>query len=321
MFKKISLIFVCIFIIIIFAFSSVAFADDSYQFDEFDVDITVNSNYTFDVVEKITVNYNIEKHGIYRSFDNFWGDDRVKFSNISVEGAKFKVEKSRDYTNIRIGDANKYVTGVQHYIVKYTIKLPKDTNSEIDSVYMNVFGYDHPVITKRANIKVTLPYKVDPLYTTVISGFYYDSGISDKITYAYLNRKELDIEIISPLEAYEGITVKIDLPEGYFADVKDTFFFDVFIATYLPLLFIIIGFIIWLIYGRDKMIVMPVEINAPDVSPIEAGYVIDGVVDGDDIAAMLIYWASKGYIRIEETSKKGDYKFIKVKDIGDCPSY
>ncbi len=319
--KIITIVLLSVLLVTIFSFSSVASADDSYQFDKFDVEIIVNSDYTFDVIEKVTANFNQEKHGIYRSLYNFWGEDRVRYSNISVQGAKYKIEKDRDSTNIRIGDANEYVIGVQHYIIEYTISLPKDSNNEIDSVYMNVFGYDHPVVTKRANLKITLPFKVDPSYTTVISGFYYDSGISDKITYSYMNRKELFIEINSPLEAYEGITVKMDLPEGYFVDVKDPFFFDVFVETYLPWILILAGLFIWIVYGRDKQIIMPVEVNAPDVSPIEAGYVIDGVVDGDDVAAMLIYWASKGFIQIEETGKKGDYKFTKLSSIKDCPAY
>ncbi len=70
----------------------------------------------------------------------------------------------------------------------------------------------------------------------------------------------------------------------------------------------------------DKRLIVPVEIELTDISPAEAGFVIDGVVDGDDVASMLIYWASKGYIRIEE-ARKNSYRFYRLVDEVDMPDY
>lgn len=321
MFRKVVFLLLCTVISASFVPSTKVLADDAYVFDEFNVDIRVNSDYTFEVIEEITVDFNADRHGIYRYLPNFWGEDRIKYHDIVVAGAPFKLEKSYDYIDIRIGDADVLVRGIQKYIITYTIALPPDSNLELDSIYMNVIGFDHPVATLSSEITIKLPNKVDPNYMSVFSGYYFDNGISDKISYGYDRRNRLNITLKQPLEPYEGITVKIDLPQGYFKDVKTPFFLDNFLKTYLPALLITLGLLIWAIFGRDKKIIIPVEIDPPDVSPAEAGYIIDGVIDGDDIAVMIIFWASKGFITIEETNKKGNYNFTKVKDIKGRPNY
>ena len=102
------------------------------------------------------------------------------------------------------------------------------------------------------------------------------------------------------------------MEEGYFTDVKDPFFISDFIKRTLPFILILSGVIIWFIFGRDKKVIPPVELELNDISPAEAGYIIDGEIDGDDVASMLIFWASIGFIRIEEDEKKTEYKFYKT---------
>jgi len=321
MIKKISFVLLCAVFISIFALSSVAFAEEAYYFERFDVEIKINSDYTFEVTENLTVEFNDERHGIYRNLPNYWGEDRIKYKNIKVEGAPVKVLKEEYQTSLRIGDADVYINGTQHYKISYTIHLPKDSNPTMDSIYMNVIGFDHSVYTMNSSIKITMPIRTVPDYLNVFSGYYYDEAASNKVEFIYSSRKTLYIDTVKPLEPYEGITIKIDLEEGYFKDVKNPFFIDDFMRSYLPMLFVLTGLILWVIFGRDKKIIPPVEINPPDLSPVEAGFIIDGEVDGDDVAAMLIYWASIGFLKIEESKKKNSYRFYKLKDIEDRPKY
>ncbi len=321
MIKKISFALLAVLVLSVFAVSSPAFAEEAYYFDRFDVEIKVNSNYTFEVIETLTAEFNDLRHGIYRSLPNYWGDDRIKYKDIKVEGAPLKIERSDNYTLLRIGDADEYITGTQKYTVSYTIQLPKDSNPALDSVYMNVIGFDHPVYTMNSNIKISLPKKTVPDYLAVFCGKYYEEKESDKIEYYYSDRKTLSIETLKALEPYEGITVKIDLEEGYFTNVKDPFFLDEYMKGYLPLLFIATGIFIWLFFGRDKKVIPPVEINPPGLSPVEAGYIIDGEVDGDDVAAMLIFWASIGLLKIEDAKSKNSYRFYKLKEMENRPKY
>ena len=298
-----------------------ALAEEAYYFDSIDVEVNVNSDYTFDVVKTLTTEFNDERHGLYYYMPNYWGEDKIKYKNIKVEGAPLSVIKGNDYTTLKIGDPDFTITGTQIYKISYTVQVPADSNPSMDSIYMNVIGVDHPVYTMNASITMTLPIRTIPDYLNVFCGQYGNEYECDKLEYSYTTRNTLYIQTLSPLEPYEGITVKIDLEEGYFKNVKDPFFVLEFLKSYLPIALILAGVLVWAFFGRDRKVIPPVEINPPDVSPVEAGYIIDGEVDGDDVAAMLIFWASIGLLKIEESSKKNSYRFYRLKDIENRPKY
>ena len=57
-----------------------------------------------------------------------------------------------------------------------------------------------------------------------------------------------------------------------------------------------------------------------NLSPAEIGYAVDGIVDSKDVISLLIYWADKGYIRIEER-KNNDFYLIKLQSLPDDAQY
>ncbi|MBN2877999.1 MAG: DUF2207 domain-containing protein [Clostridia bacterium] len=293
---------------------------EAYYFDNYDVDVVVDEDYTFHITETLDTFFTEERHGIYRELPNYWGDTRLKYSDISVDGAPYIIENSTYSTSIRIGDANSTVEGKIIYKISYTVSLPKDSSSELDAVYINLIGHDHPTETYNSTMKITLPKKVDPTSISVISGYYFESGTEEKVAYEYTDRQVLTITLKEPLDTYEGITAKINLPEGYFQNVKSPFFLDEFLKWFLPLLLLLVGVIIWAVFGNDESIIVPVEVSLPDVSPIEAGYIIDGTVNDEDISSMIIYWASLGFIKIKQP-KKGKYEFCRLKSPEGRPNY
>lgn len=63
-----------------------------------------------------------------------------------------------------------------------------------------------------------------------------------------------------------------------------------------------------------------VEFSAPDdLSSAEVGCIIDGVINDKDVSSLLVYWASKGYIKIEEV--KGKKEDVKITKINELPDY
>ncbi len=295
---------------------------EKYYFENFNVNVIVNENYTFRVTETIDAVFTEESHGIYRYLPNYWEEDRIKYTDISVEGAPYVVSKDRYETSIRIGNPSMTITGPITYNISYTVNLPKDSYSELDSVYINAIGFDHPTHTNNSEITITLPKKVDPSSISVITGYYYGYGTEDKVSYEYKDRQALRITLNEPLDYYEGITVKINLPDGYFTNIKDPFFIEEMLKYILPLALLTIALIMWKIYGDDEKLVIPVEVSPPDVSPLEAGYIIDGKINHEDISSMIIYWASLGFISIAQDNKrKNEYYFTKIKDLDDRPEY
>ena len=86
--------------------------------------------------------------------------------------------------------------------------------------------------------------------------------------------------------------------------------FSVVLGLYL------IGLITFVVINRRKKIVEVVEFSAPDnMTPADAGYVIDKKVDDKDISALLIYLAYKKYLEINKDNDSIVLK--KLKDADD----
>lgn len=66
-----------------------------------------------------------------------------------------------------------------------------------------------------------------------------------------------------------------------------------------------IALFIYFLLKRDrKDMVCPVELKCPDdLTPMELGFLVDGVVDSQDLSSLLVYWASKGFISISKDGK------------------
>ena len=81
----------------------------------------------------------------------------------------------------------------------------------------------------------------------------------------------------------------------------------------------IVSLVFLVYYFRHRMrknsIVEVVEFKCPDdMTPAEVGFLIDGVVDSEDLSAMFVYWANKKYIEIVQggKDKKKEQKLKKL---------
>ncbi len=84
-------------------------------------------------------------------------------------------------------------------------------------------------------------------------------------------------------------------------------------------LVLVVALFIWY-FIKNKQKNAPLEViefSALDgFTSAEVGCIIDGVVNDKDISSLLIYWASKGYIKIEEVKeKKDDFKITKLYEL------
>ena len=79
----------------------------------------------------------------------------------------------------------------------------------------------------------------------------------------------------------------------------------------------LIGLVVFFILNKRKAVIKIVEFNAPDnMTPADAGYVIDKNVDDRDVSALLIYWADREYLEVSEVDKK-TIILKKLKDADD----
>lgn len=79
----------------------------------------------------------------------------------------------------------------------------------------------------------------------------------------------------------------------------------------------LIGLVVFIILNRKKKIIEIVEFSAPDeMTPADAGYVIDKNIDDRDISSLLIFWAEKKYIEIIQNEDKS-INLKKLKEVDD----
>ena len=298
-----------------------------YVLDKYDVNIKVNEDNTFDVVETITAYFNEPKHGIFRTIplinkitrlDGSKSTNRARITNLSVN-SKYKVSRENGNYKVQIGDANKTLTGEQNYVIKYTYNLGKDKIKDYDELYYNIIGNEWDTAIGNITFTITMPKDFDSSKLGFSSG---STGSTDNSNIKYsISNNVITGKYTSILEKNEALTVRCELPDGYFSKAKDTIEPVLYIEFIIPLLFLLISFYLWCKFGKDDKVIETVEFYPPEeFNSLEVGFLYKGYANNKDVTSLLIYLANKGYIKIKETERKSlffkykDFKIIKLKE-------
>jgi uncharacterized membrane protein len=307
-----------------------AFADEYFVIDHYQVDIDVMENNSYDITETIDVNFLTDRHGIYREIPLRFDDMPVKISNISVPGHETNIEKSRDLVTIRIGSADYYVSGKVTYSISYLYDVGADKLEDMDEFYHNIIGDQWDTVIKAVDFRINLPKPFDVSSVNCTSGYTGDTNNSN--VEWVVKGNTISGRTLTALNNYEALTIALPLPEGYWVGAaahKDPgwLFFMIF-GFPLYIAVIILAFIFWMKKGRDNKLFPSVEFEAPEnMNPSEIGYIIDGSVDSKDVTALIIYWADKGFLEIEEKEsgkgifKKKSLELIKIKELDEDAKY
>ena len=298
-----------------------------YVIDKYDINIIVNENNTFDVTETITAYFNIPKHGIFRTIplkneitrlDGSTSTNRTQVTNVSVNNEYTKEIENGNY-KLRIGTASHSLTGEQTYVIKYTYNLGEDPVKDYDELYYNIIGNEWDTVIGNITFSITMPKEFDSSKLGFSSGI---KGSTDnsKITYN-VNGNKITGNYNGILGTNEALTVRCELPEGYFVGARLTFNSINYIIYLIPLLFLVITLLLWYKYGRDDQVVETVEFYPPQgFNSLEVGFLYKGKAENQDVTSLLIYLANQGYIKIAEIEKKvlftksKDFKITKLKE-------
>jgi uncharacterized membrane protein YgcG len=69
-------------------------------------------------------------------------------------------------------------------------------------------------------------------------------------------------------------------------------------------------------YGKDDRPVVSVEFDPPKgMSSAQVGYIFEGIVDSKDVISLIIDWANKGFLTIDEEEGSKNFTLTKLKDI------
>ena len=296
-----------------------------YVLDKYDVNIKVNEDNTFDVVETITAYFNEPKHGIFRTIpltnkitrlDGSKSTNRARITNLSVN-SKYKVSRENGNYKVQIGDANKTLTGEQNYVIKYTYNLGKDKIKDYDELYYNIIGNEWDTAIGNITFTITMPKNFDSSKLGFSSG---SIGSTDNSNIKYnVSNNVITGKYTSILGKNEALTVRCELPDGYFSKAKDIIEPILYIEIIVSSLFLLISCFLWYKFGKDDKVIETVEFYPPEgLNSLDVGFLYKGYINNKDIISLLIYLASKGYIKIIEEKKSqffryNDFKIIRLK--------
>ncbi|GAB1481839.1 DUF2207 domain-containing protein [Treponema sp.] len=320
----------CIFAVALFLIAPFfAFAEEAFLIDHYQIDMKVRENNSYEIREIISADFSQERHGLIREIPLAFDGTPVKISNISVPGFESSIERGQDILRVRIGSADTYVKGKLTYTLSYIYDVGADKLPDMDEFNHNVIGTQWDTTIEAADFSIQLPkaFKAENVNCTIGT---YGSTSSEGVEWK-VEGSTITGHLTRPLYNFEGLTVALPLPEGYWvgAQTHRKPYWLLFTLLGYPLyaLVIVVAFLLWFFKGRDNKLFPSVQFEAPEgLTPSEIGYIIDGRVDAKDVTSLILYWAEKGYLAVEETEggkgKARSLSLIKLKDMGsDARSY
>ncbi len=285
--------------------------NSEYFINNYHINIMVNENNTLNITEKIGAYFNIEKHGIYRKIplrneitrlDGTTSRNHTQISDIKVND-KYTLSTENGYKIIKIGDANDTVTGQKDYKISYLYNLGKDTGKEYDELYFNLIGEEWDTSISNITFTITMPKEFDSSKLGFSSG---STGSTDssKITYS-VDKNVISGRYNGTLNEKEALTVRLELPEGYFVNASINVSDNYYLMFIVPIIGLLISLILWRKYGKDNQVIETVEFYPPSgFNSLEIGFLYKGKANHKDVTSLLIFLANKGYIKITETDNK-----------------
>ncbi|MDD3539619.1 MAG: DUF2207 domain-containing protein [Atribacterota bacterium] len=328
-----------------------AAVSSEYTIEDFSSEITVNQDTSLTVEERISVHFSVPKHGIFRVIPVIYNSGgrtiraNLKVVSITDEmGKDYHYEESRyrQSINLKIGDPQETITGPHIYVIKYTISEVLLPYEDHDEVYWNVTGHEWDTIIKKSSAKVVSPFA--PI--TKIACFNGPFGSKEEQCVGDFNHQEAVFTSSVSLNPGDDFTIVVALSKdnqlkfpGLIKRIVN-FLTDNwgYLAAITPFLII---FAFWYKKGRDKKYLtdniyyqpeeektetvplfhrdyLPTVYSPLDnLTPAQAGTIIDEKVDIQDVVAEIVEMARLGYLHIKKTEKKGligkktDYLFIK----------
>lgn len=312
----------------------------------YEVDVYINSEGYFDVVENYDLTFDRLKHGIYRDirtrYDVVNSDDskekrEIKISNIEVPNHKFEatnafMRKVGGSLQIKIGDPDKTVSGQQHYEIKYRVKRAFLHEADADRFYWNLKPTQWNAPFRDMTFRIHLPDKnaLDVQDYQVYSGSYGITEPSQDFNMEQSNGVLTGTAVPGFTSIYgQAVTILIDFPTGSIKEYKPLWpFWNRYGWSLIIGALILAFYLLWRTFGKDEPVPTTISYHPPEkLDSAMAGFLIDDKDDTADLISLIPYWGARGYLKVEHIEGKGwfakdDTKLIKGKHLpSDAPDY
>lgn len=187
--------------------------------------------------------------------------------------------------------------------------MGKDPLRNADELYFNIVGTEWECPIANISWEIHMPKTFDATSLGYSVGNYAASGYDTDMLQSTVTDQTITGSYAGNLNAYEGITVRCTLPEGYF----------IYKINYMPYvlvaLVVLLCAILFWFTGKEDKVIPVISFEPPEgYNPLDVAFVEKEAVSNTDMAALLIYLANKGYLRIEQTKGKDQFSMTKIKD-------
>jgi len=288
----------------------------------FDARVTIHEDASIEVIERIRYDFGAEnKHGIFRNIPySYQAGETTYTANISVLSVTdgtgkpypYAENKENGILNLKIGNPNVTVRGVQEYVISYIVYGPFLYFDTFDEFYWNVTG-PWSVSIARASVLVNLPTGIQALDASCYQGGV-GSSLSCDESQKLVNAEQGGyIAAANNLDVNEGFTVSVSFPKGVIAVVEKPWSprnnLNPFMYLPFGLPILILGFLVrlWYTRGRDPRgrETIVTQFDPPKgMTPSIAGILYNEQIEPREISAEIIRLAVEGYIRIHSVESK-----------------
>lgn len=306
--------------------ASLSAAVNPNYINSYHVDVDISANNIYSITEEIEFFYQRSSHGFYRSIPTTYKFNDPNRANLRAHISKIKVDENysvsyeNHYTILKVGDANRTIIGPKRYQLSYNYNLGSDVNHGYDEFYFNLVGDAWDVEIANFSFAIRFPQPIDPEKIWFTVGRY-GSVTSDGVRYRLSeDRTLIEGEYLKLLRSNEALTVRVELPDGYFALQTDFQKIATTFNLWLSLVAIVAAVFIWLRFGKDDDLVIVTQFSAPDeLTPMDVGYIIDEELNVRDVTSMIFYWADLGYLTIIE--EQGKFSFKKERELSSASDH
>jgi uncharacterized membrane protein len=309
------------------------------EIKNFYMEMLMSEDGSISVQEDIEYDFGNEyKHGIIREIPYKY-QIGIKNYNLRMhvhratnfDGVPYKSKVSRDQGRliVKVGDPDKVVNGVKNYRIDYIVDGAITFFNNHDEIYWNVTGNEWKVPMRRASARVYFDKGVPKGATAKCHTGVYGSKAEE--CDFNMTPTSIEFDALRGFGEGEGLSIVIGIPKGFFKEpstlrkaswfISDNWFFA------LPFLTLFLISYVWYSRGRDPegRSVVAVRYEPPvDITPAEAGTLMDESADILDVTSTVIDLAVRGFLKIEEIESTRfiffsdrDYKLIKLKDPGE----
>ena len=290
------------------------------------VDVEWNNDRSCKIKQDIVVEFVTWRHGIYVDIPVNSGE-RVRNLNVKATDMRghdvmyeFLHEAGNKLVAVKVGDPDdSFGIGEKlHCVLRYDYYTPEHPEGK-DILDLNAIGYGWACEIENAYVSVTFPKALQKGDVTVWVG---DKTSTD---YSIINGGKTITLTATSLNPFNGVQIKAKMPSGTLVGSS----FEG-VATIVVGIVLVVAVVLLMVFvGKDKPLTPIVSFYPPMTDgkvgrrrrmlPVQLGKIVDGTCSADDVTSLIFYWASEGYLSIEEG--KSDTYLIKLKDVDPVTEY